>query len=570
MICSVYNNIQHIDTPTLVEVDKVLSWIKNGRIQDKINKLRSTTDLELNRKLKSELPSIVFAGTFTKRTDEHCEAMSGLAILDFDHLVDPEATKKELAKSPYIYAAFISPNGDGVKALARIPKQFARFAGYYRGLQKHHPELDPKNKNISRVCFLSVDENIYINKEAVEFTEYIEEPKNFERPINHNEVRIDDASLIIQNLFKWWSGKYQMTEGNRNHNIFVLASAFNEYGISQSEALYFCRQYQQENFTEKEIDQTVKSAYRKTNLHGTKEFTVVEKLANYLPKEIPTQPEAELSLPQQIFNSAFVDVSIKLDYPKSAISIGYHVTAGTTYPTSFATYGNFSAIVGASKSKKTFFKSLLVSAYVGGQSDRYLGHIKGHRNAEQIVIDIDTEQGDWHAQNVFKRIPKMCGGNPDFYKPFALRPYSHIERIQFIDYLVYESEYKDRIGLMVIDGLADLVADFNDLKETNALIQRVMKWTGDKKFHLMTIIHQNSYTNKATGHLGSSILKKAETVCNLAAVEDMSEVTFNYTRGFPIEKFSFKINEDGLPYVGDGLIVPSNFKKIENEEETPF
>jgi hypothetical protein len=569
MICTVYNNIQHITEPKLYDVDVVLGWIRDCRIKDKIEKLRKTTDLELNRKLKSELPSIVFAGTFTNRTDEHCEALSGLAILDFDHLADVEATKKELAKKPYIYAAFVSPNGDGVKALARIPKQFARFAGYYRGLQKHHPELDPKNKNISRVCFLSCDPNIYINKDATEFTEYVEEPKSADRPIYHNEIKIEDTSIIIQNLFKWWSGKYQMTAGNRNHNIFVLASAFNEYGVTQHEALYFCYQYQQEDFTEKEIEQTVKSAYRKTNLHGTKEFTAVEKLANYSPKEIPTQPEAELSLPQQIFNSAFVDVSKKLDYPKPAISIGYHTTGGNNYPTSFGTYGNFSAIVGASKSRKTFFKSLLVSAYVGGQSDRYLGHIKGHRDSGQFVIDIDTEQGEWHAQNVFKRIPKMCGGNPDFYKPFALRPYSHLERIQFIDYLVYESQYKDNIGLMVIDGLADLVADFNDLKETNLLIQKVMKWTDDKKLHLMTIIHQNSYTNKATGHLGSSILKKAETVCNLAIVDDMAQVTFSYTRGFPIDKVYFKIDEDGLPFVGDTPPPASNLKKIDNEK-TPF
>lgn len=206
MICSVYNNIQHITEPKLVEVDVVLGWIKNNRIKDKIQKLRQTTDVEINRKLKSELPSIVFAGTFTNRTDEHCEALSGLAILDFDHLADVEATKKELAQKPYIYAAFVSPNGDGVKALARIPKQYARFAGYYRGLQKHHPELDPKNKNISRVCFLSCDENIYINKDAIEFTEFVDEPRNTDRPISHNEIKIEDSSIIIQNLFKWWSG----------------------------------------------------------------------------------------------------------------------------------------------------------------------------------------------------------------------------------------------------------------------------------------------------------------------------------------------------------------------------
>jgi hypothetical protein len=191
----------------------------------------------------------------------------------------------------------------------------------------------------------------------------------------------------------------------------------------------------------------------------------------------------------------------------------------------------------------------LVARYIGGSSDNYSTLIRGHRKEDLFVIDVDTEQGEWHAQNVFKRIPKMVGANPNFYKPFALRPYSHLERIQFIEYLIYESDFKDNTGLFVIDGLADLVADFYDLKESNAIIHRLMKWTDDKKFHLMTIVHQNSTTNKATGHLGSSILKKAETVCNLANVDGRVDVTFPYTRGFPIDNFSFEINGDGLPYM---------------------
>jgi len=206
----------------------------------------------------------------------------------------------------------------------------------------------------------------------------------------------------------------------------------------------------------------------------------------------------------------------------------------------------------------------LVASYVGGSADMYSGRIRGHRKTGEIVIDIDTEQGEWHAQNVFKRIPRICGGNPDFYKPFALRPYTHLERIQFIEYLIYESDFKDNIGLLVIDGLADLVADFNDLKESNSIIQKIMKWTGDKNFHLLTVIHQNSYTNKATGHLGSSVLKKAETICNVVAENNTVNVTFTYTRGFPIEDLQFVVNHEGLPYIESGL------RKLDNNEPAPF
>lgn len=571
MIVSVYNNITHISEPKNLPVETVLYWIKCNRILDKITILRKTKDIEKNRQLKALLPSIVFAGKFTKRLDEYCEELSGLAILDFDHLADVNAKKKELSELPYIYAAFVSPNGDGVKALARIPKQYGRFAGYYRGLQKYHPELDPKNKNISRVCFLSCDENIYINPEAIEFTEYLEEPKFSDRAISYSDVKIDDENVIIKNIFKWWSGKYQMTAGNRNHNIFILASALNEYGISKEDTYNLCSQYSQEDFTESEISTTVKSAYRKTNLHNTKQFTVSEKLKSYTPKEISDSDTSNEKPFEKMFRETFIDVNEKLEYPKVALSVGSHSIGGNIYPTAFGTYGNFSCIVGASKSKKTFFKSLLVASYIGGDSDRLSGDIRGHRKGNEFIIDVDTEQGEWHAQNVFKRIPKIVGGNPNFYKPFALRKYSHIERIQFIEYLIYESDYKDNTGLFVIDGLADLVADFNDLKESNAIIQKVMKWTQDKMFHLITIVHQNSTTNKATGHLGSSILKKAETVCNLANSDGTVEVTFPFTRGFPIENINFEINENGLPFIINNKQRPAskNFSEPD-KDETPF
>lgn len=572
MIVSVYNNISHTSAPKHTGVETVLSWIKGKRIEDKITALRKVKDKESNRKLKADLPSIVFAGKFSEREDDFCEELSGLAILDFDHLADVSAKKKELSELPYIYSAFVSPNGDGVKALARIPKQFGRFAGYYRGLQKHHPELDPKNKNISRVCFLSSDENIYINTEAIEFSEYVEEPKLANRAISYSDVKIDDANVIIKNLFKWWTGKYQMTAGNRNHNIFILASALNEYGISKEEAYNLCVQYSQEDFSEGEISATVKSAYRKTNLHNTKQFSISEKLKSYTPKEISDSDTTNETAFEKMFRESFIDVNEKLEYPKVALSIGTHTLGNNTYPTSFGTYGNFSCIVGASKSKKTFFKSLLVSTYIGGDAGRISGDIRGHRKGGEFIIDVDTEQGEWHAQNVFKRIPKIVGGNPDFYKPFALRKYSHTERIQFIEYLIYESEYKDNTGLFVIDGLADLVADFNDLKESNTVIQKVMKWTHDKMFHMITIVHQNSTTNKATGHLGSSILKKAETVCNLANMDGTVEVTFPYTRGFPIESISFEINSDGLPVVVGSKREYKNidFTEPNREEDTPF
>jgi hypothetical protein len=44
------------------------------------------------------------------------------------------------------------------------------------------------------------------------------------------------------------------------------------------------------------------------------------------------------------------------------------------------------------------------------------------------------------------------------YKTFALRAFEPKERL-FIDYIINESEFKNKIGLLSIDGFVDLVTD---------------------------------------------------------------------------------------------------------------
>ena len=253
---------------------------------------------------------------------------------------------------------------------------------------------------------------------------------------------------------------------------------------------------------------------------------------------------------------AFIDVNEKIPYPPVALSIGTQQTGQETYPIPFGTYGNFSCIVGASKAKKTFIKSLILASYIGGKSSNYASNIKSHIVGNKFVLDFDTEQSEFHSQLVFKRIPKLVGENYDYYKPYYLRKYDFKERLQFIEYMILESEYRDNIGMVNIDGFADLVKDVNDLESCNALVQSMLKWTDISNCHLTGILHANFGSSKPTGHLGSAILKKSETVAMLNVDEtdkNYTNVSFPYTRSFGIDDFKFTIDNNGLPIIEDGL-----------------
>lgn len=252
-------------------------------------------------------------------------------------------------------------------------------------------------------------------------------------------------------------------------------------------------------------------------------------------------------------NKHFIDRTVRIEYPSPLISMGEKTLGQNIYPIPFATSGNFSAVQGGAKVGKTYFKSLLIASYIGGNSNTYAANIKSHRNEEKQIIDFDTEQGEWHVHSGAKRVDDMVGLIYENYFPYQLRELDVKERIEFIEHCLF-IKYKN-IGLVIIDGIADLVNDVNNPQESNALIQKLMSWSSELNIHILTFIHTNWDSDKATGHLGSSVGKKAETVCDLKRDKEYTNVKFMFCRGFGIEPFRFKLNEYGLPIT---------------EEEMPF
>lgn len=248
-----------------------------------------------------------------------------------------------------------------------------------------------------------------------------------------------------------------------------------------------------------------------------------------------------------------------IEYPEPAISSGtkaYETKDGVTeYPIPIGTYGNFSFIQAPPKSKKTFFISLLSATYLANSINGYTSQLNGNRNGKKL-IHFDTEQGSWHAAKVFKRPLEMFNlKDKENYHTFALRSLSYNDRIDFIEWFLYEKLERENIGVVIIDGIADLCSDVNNIEESNAVVQKLMKWTKELNCHIITVIHSNFGTDKPTGHLGSFLEKKCETQVQLelnTTNKDLVTVSCKRSRNAPFEQFSFKVNNYGLPeVVGD-------------------
>ena len=286
------------------------------------------------------------------------------------------------------------------------------------------------------------------------------------------------------------------------------------------------------------------------------EYIKIEELGESLEKDF-----------KKIHDEHFVSVDEILKPQPVAISIGYAEYKGTNFPISMGSYGDFSCIVGASKAKKSFLKSMCIAGYIGGSSNLYFDNIRGHRLTDKFVIDIDTEQSEYHSQRVFKRVVELVGVNPDFYKPFFLRKLSANERLEFINWLFTESPYVGNIGLVSIDGVADLVNDVNDLEASNKVVQKLLEWSANENCHIITVLHRNFGTKKPTGNLGSAVLKKAETVIFVEKEGDLTLVNPEYTRNQPFEPFAFEVGSDWLPRLAD---YQKSDKPINNKSKPSF
>ena len=262
-----------------------------------------------------------------------------------------------------------------------------------------------------------------------------------------------------------------------------------------------------------------------------------------------------------IADTCKIDIDEKIDYPPVCLSYGEKVIQSdkgdTIIPIALGTYGNLSVITAPPKTRKSFFCSLLASAYLSG-SNIYSGQIKGHRGNGDLIY-IDTEQGTWHASKVFCRPLDMDSTIPkDKYHTFALRTIGYKERLQFLEH--YLKEHIKEPSLVILDGVADMCNDVNSIEQSNNLVSALMRISQQQNVHIINVIHQNFGSAKlGTGHLGSALEKKAETVISLEANtvnKDWTTVKCGRSRGYCFDTFSFEVNEKGLPIIVGDLYDP--------------
>ena len=240
---------------------------------------------------------------------------------------------------------------------------------------------------------------------------------------------------------------------------------------------------------------------------------------------------------ENIWKASLIHVTDEFSLPPVVLQAGEAI---------IGTLGNFSVSTGKAKAKKTFNVSAIVAAaLVNGQVQEYQASFP---ESKRTILYFDTEQSPYHCQLVMQRILKLAK-LPIDKEPQNLK-FSHLraiadpnERREIIRYAIYNTP---NVGLVVIDGIRDLMLDINNSTEATKLVGDLMQWTSEQNIHIQTVLHLNKGDDNARGHIGTELNNKAETVLQITKDNTMPErsiVAPSIIRSKPFEKFAFRLKE---------------------------
>lgn len=232
-------------------------------------------------------------------------------------------------------------------------------------------------------------------------------------------------------------------------------------------------------------------------------------------------------------------------------------------------------IAGQSGHGKTQLMTLLISAYLGAQID---GILKIWEKPEPNVLYVDTEMEKGNTQLVVARIARICGTEaPSLKARLNVMRLRDEENHANIWRKILKGVWQLKPDVLFLDGMIDIIGDFNDNKEANLIIRKVMKLADFYLMPIWAVMHQNPGTTKMAGHQGSFLERKSTAVISPIKVCDDEqngiyhfEIKNGKQRGEDIRPLAFHMERFILPN-GDTNAYPvigkSNNEPAPDEEE---
>lgn len=192
-----------------------------------------------------------------------------------------------------------------------------------------------------------------------------------------------------------------------------------------------------------------------------------------------------------------------------------------------ATTQNFQILTGLPKAGKSTFLSALIST-VFTPSDLWGLKLHLPENRRKIAY-FDTESSDYDFYRQVERIKKFAGinGIPDWCSLYTVREDDPKTILTMVEHYLITSN----APIVILDGLLDLIFDYNDPIESRKLINWFKRLTKVYDCCIIGVLHQGKGQAGTTlGHLGSNTDRYAQSTIEI--VKDKKEQTFTMSSRF--------------------------------------
>lgn len=176
--------VNHRSTVQLNELSSIINTIKNDsqlyketlEYREKLKTL--TTKQEISNEKSITFSCVAFSGEFKSPVnDADIKKLSGLIVLDYDYLSDDQLQelKDKFKKNYFVHAVFVSPSGKGIKVLVKHNlTDPSKWKGLFFEVNSYFNTqigvfADGSGKNISRLCYICGDPDIYFNENSFVF-----------------------------------------------------------------------------------------------------------------------------------------------------------------------------------------------------------------------------------------------------------------------------------------------------------------------------------------------------------------------------------------------------------------
>lgn len=285
---------------------------------------------------------------------------------------------------------------------------------------------------------------------------------------------------------------------------------------------------------------------------------------------IPTGEE----LDAKALSPYWLDPSV--DYPEPRYLLQYKGVG-------FSPLGGIQAISGQKKNGKTFVLAQLMAAILGSGTERVEAKLHGLKTVdstvewlgqEPSVLYVDTEMEQLNTAKVLRRVHWLCGWDSnvanDRFRVLWLRQVTaEDEKPAFaLRYdLIKKAIAWMRPTAVFIDGIRDIIGDFNDNEESSALVTELMTLATQYNCCIWNVLHANPRpTNddegKMRGHLGTELGNKVSDTFVSKKMKTEKGVVFTVkqmdARGKDVEDWSFEVTDDagglGIPRILDTVV----------------